>query len=139
MKSIKYKNDDGTIFPCYTSASELHVGTANKAMKHIYLAKSMDNGTNWTEPVDFTPDYLFTISENAFPTIADRVDENVHVVFQRDYEPGIHVSGEEHTVSTNDIVYLRADSSLTPPLNPGVNELILNSESAGYFLSIFNF
>jgi hypothetical protein len=53
------------------------------------------------------------------------VDDNIHIIYQRDFEPGLHVRGDEDPVDVNDIVYLEMPvASLAECLNVSVDEVI---------------
>jgi hypothetical protein len=55
-----------------------------------------------------TPDYEFDGFESYFPCIAPEVSNGVvDLIYQRDYEPGLHVRGDEDPSDINDIVHLR--------------------------------
>jgi hypothetical protein len=71
---------------------------------------STADGVIFSDPVELTPFDEFT--EYVYGGIAKNVDNSVHLVYQRDGEPGIAVSPADanpHIYAENDIVYLAID------------------------------
>lgn len=99
---------NGDLYVVYHAVHEEHDNLAQK-YRRIYACKSTDGGCTWTAPVDLTDDVSHDFDECAYPSMARRVDSKIHVVYQRDFEPGIAVTGDEDPVVTNDILYLGAD------------------------------
>lgn len=80
-----------------------------RSYRHIFGMTTAD-GVNFTEPVELTPFDDFT--EYVYGCIGKNVDNSVHLVYQRDGEPGIAVSPADanpHIYGENDIVYLAID------------------------------
>ena len=73
--------------------------------RHVYITKSCDNGCSWVDPIDVTPGSGF--EENVYASMAHLVDNDIHFVYQRDFEPGIAVNGpnDQTAFVSNDIVY----------------------------------
>jgi len=95
--------DDGCIYVAYSVVMEnLDQGSQN--YRHINVVKSCDNGCSWSNPVDFTPGTGF--EENVYPSMAGYVDNNLNIVYMRDFEPGIAVSGDEDAWVLNEIVHI---------------------------------
>lgn len=107
--------DDGTIYLSYSAVVET-LNNGNQNYRHIYMMKSTDGGQNWTEPVDVTPFDEF--AECVFASIAPQVDDYVHMVYQRDFEPGLAVQGDMDAYDENEIVYLKVPKEL----NVGISE-----------------
>jgi hypothetical protein len=95
----------------YCSATETHA-TGTQTFKHIYFIKSEDGGDSWSDPVDGTPDEEYIGYEAVYPSLAEDVDNHLHLVYQRDLEPGIHAFGEADPVDLNDIIYLQVTTDL---------------------------
>ncbi|PCH94899.1 MAG: hypothetical protein COB85_05100 [Bacteroidetes bacterium] len=94
--------DDGCIYMAYSVVMEnLDQGSQN--YRHIHVIKSCDNGCSWSNPVDFTPGTGF--EENVYPSMAGFVDNNVNIVYMRDFEPGIAVNGDGDAWVLNEIVH----------------------------------
>jgi len=118
------KDANGTLYLAYAAVREDLSNTVQN-YRHIYAVKSEDNGCSWTFPVDLTGAAANNFSECVYPSLARLVDSKLHVVFQRDVEPGIHVSGDEDPQDDNDIVYLTTDvTDLGPTLGACVTYVI---------------
>ncbi|MBL4657529.1 MAG: hypothetical protein JKX73_05975, partial [Flavobacteriales bacterium] len=93
---------NGCIYVSYSAIMEnLDQGVQN--YRHIYITKSCDNGCTWVAPVDVTPGTGF--EENVYGSLAHDVDANIDLVWQRDFEPGIAVVGDNDAYVSNDIVH----------------------------------
>jgi len=113
---------DGTIYLAYVASKEgsayFYAGNG-PSLRHIYVIKSSDNGQTWTSPVDIVgrEDLFFDqFSEYAFPSIARRVDDNIHMLYQRDFIPGSAVTianANVHDYGSNDIVYYGLSKGIT--------------------------
>ena len=77
--------------------------------RHVYVVNSEDNGDSWNteEACDLTPDVDFDGYEAIFASMPPRVDEHIELIYQRDFEPGLHIRGDEDPMDVNDIVHLR--------------------------------
>ena len=105
-------DDAGVLYLSYSGVVETHA-TGTQNFRHIFLMKSEDNGATWTFPVDATPDEDWVGYEAIFCSMAPHVDDYIHMIYQRDEEPGLHVRGDLDPVDLNDIIYL----SVTPDLD----------------------
>lgn len=101
--------------------------------RHIYVSRSLDGGETWTDPVDVTPDTEagedIGFYEYGFCSMARRVDENIHLLFQRDGTPGSAVTIDDNTIhpfELNDIIYLSVSKEID---QVGINEVVSNSIS----------
>ena len=95
---------NGCIYVSYSAVVEnMDQGTQN--YRHIYITRSCDGGCSWTTPKDVTPGSGF--EENVYASMARLVDSDIHIVFQRDFEPGIAVNGDNDAYVLNDIIYLK--------------------------------
>ena len=94
--------------------------------RHIYAIKSTDGGNTWTDPVDITPFDEFT--EYVYPSMARVVDDFVHIVYQRDFEPGIAAAAANatHPYGDNDIVYQAVPAALNVGIKT-INEPVRNA------------
>jgi hypothetical protein len=72
----------------------------------LYVVVSDDGGDTWGPQVELTPDLEFNEYEYSFPSMHNRVSDKLHIVVQRDTEPGLNVRGDLDTWDNNDIVYL---------------------------------
>ncbi|PCH94898.1 MAG: hypothetical protein COB85_05095, partial [Bacteroidetes bacterium] len=94
----------GCIYVTFSAVIEnLDQGSLN--YRHINIVKSCDGGCSWTLPIDVTPGTGF--EECVFGSMARLVDDDIHIVYQRDFEPGLSVNGNLNPFVLNDIVYLK--------------------------------
>ena len=101
-------DEDGNLYVSYSAIMENYSsGTQN--YRHIYLVNSEDNGDTWNsdEACDLTPDIDFDGYESIFGSISPRMDEHVELIYQRDFEPGLHIRGDEDPLDVNEIVHIR--------------------------------
>ena len=104
----------GTLYLSYAGSKEgADYRPVGPNYKHIYLTKSVDNGTTWIAPVDLVGseiDGFDQFAEYTYAAIAKLVDEDVHMIYQRDGFPGSAVTINDGAVhpngSENDIIYL---------------------------------
>lgn len=101
----------GNLFISYSGVAEGFIyEDDDQNFRHIYLLSSEDNGENWSAPTDITsPTYIeefYELMETVFPSIARHVDDKVHLVFERDFRPGLGVWGDEDPSTFNDICYI---------------------------------
>lgn len=117
------QDSNGDLFISYSGVVESHT-TGAQNFRHLYFMKSEDGGESWSTPVDGTPDEEFIGYEHVFACMAPDVDDKLHIVYQRDQEPGLHVRGDLDPVDLNDIVYLWVTTDLN--FEVGINEISLD-------------
>lgn len=99
------QGEDGTLYMTFSGMVESH-DNGDQNYRHIFIVSSEDGGATWLEePVDLTPDLDFDGYEYVFCSLAPVADDKIHMIFQRDLEPGLHVRGDEDPADDNDIVY----------------------------------
>jgi hypothetical protein len=82
---------------------------------HIYLMASEDGGESWTEPFDMINEEIseagpaFAEVEAAFPCMAKKVDDQIHLIYQRSEHPGIAFNGDFDPAENNEIIYAAID------------------------------
>ena len=104
-----------TMVLTYSSLVEGTDDGGGKSYRHVYLTTSNDNGQTWTTPYDIIPDVEpnnANFTEGAYPDLAAMMDGNVHLLFQKDFNPGYGVPPSSGTPpdpnnqgQTNDMVY----------------------------------
>ncbi len=83
--------------------------------RHVYVIASIDGGMSWTAPYDIiNPDIsdpdLIDFTEAVFPSVARNVlDEQLHLTYQQDFEPGLAIRGDEDDPASNYIMHVRLD------------------------------
>jgi hypothetical protein len=103
-------DEDGCFYVSYTSVREDLVGSSQN-YRHTYVTKSCDGGCSWSFPIDVTGGSANDFVECVFPSIARRVDDDIHIVYMADVEPGIAVSGDMDQSGINKIIYLKEDAT----------------------------
>lgn len=99
----------GNLYVTYSAIME-NFSTGAQNYRHQFVVHSNDGGLSWNtdEACDLTPDNDFDGYEAVFGSIApDVVNGQLEIIYQRDFEPGLHVRGDEDPVDINDIVHLR--------------------------------
>lgn len=88
----------GNLYVSYQTFNETTDTTIyNTGYKQIYIIKSTDGGVTWTNPdqaYNILQDQDSTIEEGVFACMAKYVDNDIYILYQRDYAPG-------HSLSTN--------------------------------------
>jgi hypothetical protein len=106
----------GNLYVSYAAMKEggdyLYLGEG-PSFRHIYVSKSTDGGTTWTDAVDVVGDEFAgfdQFAEYMYCSIARRVDDNIHMLYQRDFTPGSAVSIDNASIHPfdlpNDIIYM---------------------------------
>ena len=99
----------GNIYVSYSGYAE-NIDNGSQVFRHIYVIRSEDGGISWSCPVDVTPnDSWGGMKEYVFGSMNKVVDDKIRILYQRDFEPGLSVRGDEDIV---DIVYLEVSISV---------------------------
>ncbi|MHC1708292.1 MAG: T9SS type A sorting domain-containing protein [Bacteroidales bacterium] len=111
-------DQNNVIYVFFTSLMEgLDNGSQN--YRHIYFRKSWDNGVTWSDFNDVTGSIIHNFDECVFPSLSPTTDEEfLHLIYQKDEEPGLAVRGDEDPYGDNYMIYMKV------PKNPvSVNEV----------------
>jgi hypothetical protein len=100
----------GNLYITYSGVVESHA-TGTQNYRHLYAVKSENGGMDWTEPKDLTPDLDYIGLEYAFPVLADVVDDQLHIICQRDGEPGTALTDSDPTAE-NEWIYFGVTTDL---------------------------
>ena len=100
----------GNLYITYSGIVESHA-TGTQNYRHLHAVKSENGGISWTEPKDLTPDLDYIGYEYAFPVLADVVDDQLHIICQRDGEPGTSLTDADPTAE-NDWIYFGVTTDL---------------------------
>lgn len=105
-------NEDGDLFVSYSAIRE-DFTTGQQNYRHLYLVQSTDNGVTWNtdDACDLTPDLDYDGYESVFGSMSPDVADHLEIIYQRDFEPGLHVRGDEDPVDINDIVHIRVPTA----------------------------
>ena len=127
--STMAEGDDGKIYVVFRTADEEYLG--DQLFSHLYVVVSDDGGDTWGPQIELTPDLEFNEYEYAFPSMHNRVSDKLHIVVQRDTEPGLNVRGDLDSWDNNDIVYLAITNDFD--ITENVNEVVLNGANINLF------
>lgn len=100
--------ESNTLVVAYSALME-NFSTGIQNYRHCYVVHSTDLGQTWNSEsaCDVTPDVDFDLIEAVYPNIPARIQSGeLNLTFQRDFEPGLHVRGDEDPIDINDIVGL---------------------------------
>ena len=101
---------NGEIYVSFSGYTE-NADDGTQVFRHIYITKSSDGGLTWRNPVDVTPhDVWAGMQECVFGAMHQIVDDKIRIIYQKDFQPGLAVRGDEDMVDMNDIVYLEIDT-----------------------------
>lgn len=92
-----------------------------EAFRNVYYMNSIDGGTTWSTPSRVEPSLY---DEQVWPSMAAKVDNNIHLVYHKDGEPGNSYQASESPAGTEvpdpygltDVIY----NNFTNPV--GLNE-----------------
>jgi hypothetical protein len=122
----------GNIYVSYAAINELYFN-GEEYLRHIFAVKSTDAGFTWSDPADITPDLAEVGWEYMYASMAHEVyNDKLHLLIQKDEEPGIHVQPEDvaDPVADNIQIYLAISTDLVPSFNEGVDAFATNTFSA---------
>lgn len=123
----------GNIYVAYSAINE-NFFNGQEYLRHVYAVKSTDAGLSWSAEVDITPDLAGTGWEYMYASMAHEMyNDRLHLVIQKDEEPGIHVQPETAAdpVADNLQIYLAVTSDLVASFNESVDDVTM-SEIAMY-------
>ena len=119
MAQLAFDYDNQILYAFYSGLT-LGFNTEEFNYRHIWMRFSEDYGQTWSEYTDLTGDVFHIFSECVYPSVAARVTEEVHLVYQTDNSPGINSLHEDHGVVDNNIVHLPVTTVV------GINEAPAN-------------
>ncbi len=103
-------DNQGNIFVSYSSLVE-NIDNGSQNFRHVHAVKSTDGGTTWSSPKDITPwDAWGGAQECVFARMDRNVDDKIRLIYQKDFEPGLAVRGDEDIIDMNYIQYLELDT-----------------------------
>ncbi len=86
-------DDEGAIYLAYSSVVDNSDDGEGRLLRHTYVMRSTDDGDSWSDPVDIYEDEF---TECAFASIARKVDDCIHVLYQRDDQGGHALSQDSN-------------------------------------------
>ena len=104
-------DNNGNIFVSYSSMME-NIDNGSQNYRHVHVVKSMDGGITWSNPKDVTPHDMWAgAQECVFARMDRNVDDKIRLIYQKDFEPGLAVRGDEDIIDLNEIIYLELDTT----------------------------
>jgi hypothetical protein len=100
-------DDNDDIYLTFSSIREDLWDLVAQHYNHVWARKSLDGGVTWSDYTDLTHDNMQTYDyfECVFASVAPLSDNDIHFVYQRDDQPGMHIRGDEDVASLNEIIY----------------------------------
>ena len=125
-------DNQGNIFVSYSSLME-NVDNGSQNFRHVHVVKSMDGGNTWSAPKDVTEwtDWGGA-QECVFARMDRNVDDKIRLIYQKDFEPGLAVRGDEDIIDMNEIRYLELDTTELSGTSTGITNNNLDIEFSVY-------
>ena len=125
-------DNQGNIFVSYSSLME-NIDNGSQNFRHVNVVKSMDGGTTWSTPKDVTEwtDWGGA-QECVFARMDENVDDKIRLIYQKDFEPGLAVRGDEDIIDMNEIRYLELDTFELSNTSTGIVNNSTNVEFSVY-------
>jgi len=117
MPQLATKGDN--VYLVYSSVTE---GKDNglQNFRHLFGRASFDGGDTWEDHfAHLTRSIIHNFDECVFPSVAPIVDNELHLIYQADEEPGLHIRGDEDAPTDNSIIYMK----VTLDEFVGINEM----------------
>ena len=121
-------DDMNQIFVVFSSITEGY-DNGSQQYRHLWASSSPDGGATWGEFYHLSEDILHILDECVFASAASMTDENIHLIYQADSEPGLAVRGDEDAPGENVIYYMQILKSTILGSNEGgvkVKEMIVS-------------
>ncbi len=114
---------NGNIFVSYSELME-NIDNGSQNFRHVNVIKSMDGGVSWSAPTDVTPHTAWSgAQECVFATMDRNVDDKIRLIYQKDFEPGLAVRGDEDIIDINEIIYLEMDTTELGNTSTNISEI----------------
>lgn len=121
-------DDMNQIFVVFSSVTEGY-DNGSQQYRHLWISTSPDGGTTWGDFIHLSEDILHILDECVFASAANMTDENIHIMYQADSEPGLAVRGDEDTPGENVIYYMQIPKDEVMHANGGsvkVKEMVVS-------------
>lgn len=130
-------DETNQIFVVFSSITE---GFDNGAQqyRHLWARTSPDGGTTWGDFEHLGDDIIHILDECVFPTAAAMTDENIHILYQADSEPGLAVRGDEDQPGENIMYYMQLPKTIVGTKDGGVKvkEMVVSQNYPNPFSGI---
>lgn len=121
-------DDQNQLFLIYSGIAE-GFDNGTQQYRHLFARASANGGVTWGSIIDLTGESTQAGYENVFPSIAGSSGQNVHIIFQRDEEPGMSVLGDLDDPSVNSIIHLEMPKSTLVAAKADLNTTIHISQN----------
>jgi hypothetical protein len=136
---------NNNLYVSYQAVDELSdTSLYGMSFMHPYVIKSIDGGNHWTDPDNAYDIVLAAQPDSAqhldgvYASMAKTVDNKIHIIYQRDWVPGISLSAPQSCESdmnndaTNDIVYIGINPNNIPTATNDLSAVHSFSLSSNY-------
>ncbi|MCX6271513.1 MAG: cohesin domain-containing protein [Bacteroidetes bacterium] len=127
-------DNEGDIYVVFSSVME-NLNNGSQSYRHLWARESSDNGQTWSDYQNLNGSADYNYSECAFPSLSPTSDNYLHLVFQKDVEPGLALRGDLDYYTDNTIEYLKIlkfniknDLAVTEFLAPANDFLLSDNE-----------
>lgn len=110
-------DDDGNLYVSFSSIVEGAIDPiSGQYFRDLFLIKSLDGGASWIGPYNVSNN---PSEEAVYGSMARKVTDKVHILYQSDEFPGIAVQSTQTDIVFNDINYVQVgtDEIVTPDPN----------------------
>jgi len=114
---------DGGVYIVYSAVAEAFFNELDEQnYRHLLVVKSIDGGQNWGPAYDiinpeFSDPEVYEFIEAVFPSVADVVNDTLHILYQQDFFPGYRSVDETDPLADNFAVYSGIPVSVIPDIN----------------------
>jgi len=109
-------DEQNQVYVVFSSITEGY-DNGSQQYRHLWTRISPDGGTTWGDFIHLSEDIIHILDECVFPSAAMLTDDNIHVIYQADSEPGLAVRGDEDAPGENIMYYMQIPKTLV-----GVND-----------------
>lgn len=118
MPQLVY-DDNNNLFLIFSSVTETYDNDLLN-YRHLWARASPDGGETWGYFLDLSSDLIHIFDECVYPSCAAKSDNDIHLVYQQDNEPGNASWGAQHPYNDNNIIYMKAPKA--DMLQTGIKE-----------------
>ena len=95
--------------------------TDDQNYRHLWVRGFSYTNQAWGDFLDLNQDLIYLFSECVFPSCSPTSDDQVHLIFMEDSEPGMAVKGDLDPYGLNNIMYMNVlKTDILPELDFGI-------------------
>ncbi|MES2838356.1 MAG: T9SS type A sorting domain-containing protein [Bacteroidota bacterium] len=117
---------------------------SGKLLRHVYVTYSGDGGLTWSKPFDTDVNNITYLSgadtEGIYPSLAGLIDNDLHILYQRDTIPGYGVTSTDdpdNADAIHDLVYVKVPKT-SLPCNPMTISVLAEKDTCMNSVGILN-